>query len=140
EPEPPAPAAAPPAEAVVRVTAQSLNRLMGLAGESLVQARWLHLFSTALLKLKKQHELLAGMLDGAFAAAAAGQPADRVAQLVAETRRQAAVCRQELADQGVDFDDHAARAEDLNSRLYREVIASRMRPFTDGVQGFARLV
>ena len=40
-------------EAVVRVTAQSLSRLMGLAGESLVQARWLHLFSGALGKLKK---------------------------------------------------------------------------------------
>src|SRR5262249_30522587 len=46
--------AAESAEAVVRVTAQSLNRLMGLAGESLVQARWLGPFATALQKLKKQ--------------------------------------------------------------------------------------
>ena len=130
----------PPAEAVVRVTAQSLNRLMGLAGESLVQAKWLHHFSTALVRLKKQHEHLTGMLDGVFQAAASGNPADQVAQLVAETRRQAAVCREELSDQTGDFDDHAARAEDLNSRLYREVIVSRMRPFADGVHGLARVV
>jgi two-component system sensor histidine kinase and response regulator WspE len=135
---PPAPAA--PGEAVVRVTAQSLNRLLGLAGESLVQARWLNLFSTSLLKLKKQHELLAGMLDGAVAAAAAGQPVGQVAQTVVETRRHAAACRQELIVQAADFDDHAARAENLNTRLYREVIASRMRPFADGAHGFARLV
>ena len=132
------PAAAPPAEPVVRVTAQSLSRLMGLAGESLVQARWLHLFSTALLKLKKQHELLAATVDDA--AASAGRPPEHVAALAAEARRQVAECRQELADQTLDFDDHAARAEDLNTRLYREVIASRMRPFGDGVHGLARMV
>jgi two-component system sensor histidine kinase and response regulator WspE len=134
------PAAAPTAEAVVRVTAQNLSRLMGLAGESLVQARWLQLFSTALLKLKKHHEHLAGMLDGAFDAAAAGLPPEQLAPLVADARRQAAACREELGTQAADFDDHAARAEDLNGRLYREVIASRMRPFGDGTHGLARMV
>jgi two-component system sensor histidine kinase and response regulator WspE len=39
-----------------------------------------------------------------------------------------------------EFQEHAAKAEDLNSRLYREVIASRMRPFADGAHGFPRLV
>jgi two-component system sensor histidine kinase and response regulator WspE len=143
----PAPLSPPPVvvtqssgETIVRVTAQSLSRLMGLAGESLVQARWLHLFSNALVRLKKQHEHLATMLDGVLQTAAAGAAADHIAQLVAESRRQAATCREELTDQTIDFDDHAARAEDLNSRLYREVIASRMRPFRDGVHGLARVV
>jgi two-component system sensor histidine kinase and response regulator WspE len=148
-PPPPAPepvvvatAAKPPAggEAVVRVTAQSLSRLMGLAGESLVQARWLHLFSGSLGKLKKQHESLTGLLDEAYQAAATGRPVDHVAALIADTRQQVAACRTELAAQAGDFDDHAGRAEDLNSRLYREVIASRMRPFADGVHGLARTV
>src|SRR5438067_9817704 len=39
-----------------------------------------------------------------------------------------------------EFEDHAAAAEDLNTRLYREVIVSRMRPFADGAHGFPRLV
>lgn len=127
-------------DGVVRVTAQSLNRLMGLAGESLVQARWLHVFSTAFAKLKKQHDHLASMLDSSLQAAAAGRPVDQIAHLIAETRRQAALCREELNDSGVDFDEHAARADDLNTRLYREVIASRMRPFADGLHGLARTV
>ncbi|HYH69638.1 MAG TPA: hybrid sensor histidine kinase/response regulator [Urbifossiella sp.] len=131
---------APSGEAVVRVTAQSLSRLMGLAGESLVQARWLHLFSGSLGKLKKQHEALTGLLDEAYQAAATGRPVDHVAALLADTRQQVAACRTELASQAGDFDDHAGRAEDLNSRLYREVIASRMRPFADGVHGLARTV
>ena len=144
-PVPPAPAepapAAPPAEAVVRVTARSLNRLMGLAGESLVQAKWLPSFSAALLAVRKQHDRLALLLDGAFhAAAAAGSSPDQIASLIADARRQAAVCRSQLNDQAADFDDHAARGEDLNVRLYREVITSRMRPFGDGVHGLPRLV
>ncbi len=131
---------APAAEPVVRVAAQSLNRLMGLAGESLVQARWLPSFSTALLKLKKQHDLLASMLDTAYHAAAGGMPSVQLADLISDTRRQWTACRQELNAKTSDFDDHAARAEDLNVRLYREVIASRMRPFGDGVHGLPRLV
>jgi two-component system sensor histidine kinase and response regulator WspE len=132
--------APPPTEAVVRVTAQSLNRLMGLAGESLVQARWLPSFSTDLLVLKKQHDLLASLLDRAYRAAAEGTSADRLGLLIANARQQASVCRSDLTDQSMKFEDHAARAEDLNARLYREVIVSRMRPFGDGVHGLTRLV
>jgi two-component system sensor histidine kinase and response regulator WspE len=138
-----APAASPApeaAEAVVRVTAQSLNRLMGLAGESLVQARWLDPFSTALLKLKKQQDHLAAVLDNLAGVLAAGRQQDQVEGLVAEARRQCARCREFVDERRREFQDHAARAEDLNSRLYREVISSRMRPFADGAHGFPRLV
>lgn len=144
QPPPPAqqpPAApAPVAEPVVRVSAQSLNRLMGLAGESLVQARWLPTFSTALLKMKKRHDLLASLLDATYHAALGGMPPDQIAALVADTRRHWVECRQELIEQTSSFDDHAARAEDLNARLYREVIVSRMRPFGDGLHGLPRMV
>jgi len=139
----PAPVAKPQAaggDGVVRVTAQNLNRLMGLAGESLVQARWLNVFSTSLARLKKHHDHIAGMIDASLQAAAAGRSPDHIASLMTETRRQAALCREELADTGSEFDEHAARAENLNSRLYREVIASRMRPFADGLHGLARTV
>src|SRR5205807_9186080 len=82
------PAEAPQvAEAVVRVTAQSLNRLMGLAGESLVQARWLDPFATALLKLKKQQDQLAAALDSLKQAQAVGGRQDQAEALVAEARQ-----------------------------------------------------
>ncbi|MBA4063148.1 MAG: hybrid sensor histidine kinase/response regulator [Isosphaera sp.] len=138
--QPVAPSPAAQSEAVVRVTARSLNRLMGLAGESLVQARWLPSFSTALLALRKHHDRLAALIDESYQAAAAGAAADHLATVLADARREAAACRLALTDQAAEFDDHAARAEDLNARLYREVITSRMRPFADGVHGLPRLV
>jgi two-component system sensor histidine kinase and response regulator WspE len=138
--EMPAPASAPVGETVVRVTAQSLNRLMGLAGESLVQARWLPSFTTALHAVKQHHDRLAVLLDSAFHAASAGAAPDQLATLIGDARKQANICRSNLNDKTLDFEDHAARGEDLNARLYREVITSRMRPFADGVHGLPRLV
>ncbi len=138
---PPAPAEiAATAEAVVRVTAQSLNRLMGLAGESLVQARWLEPFATALHKLRKQQDHVAVLLDGIKQELAGSRQLSPLARVVAEAQRQTSVCREVLADRIREFQDHAAQAEDHNTRLYREVIASRMRPFGDGTGGFPRLV
>ena len=127
-------------DAVVRVTAQSLNRLLGLAGESLVQARWLDPFATALYKLKKQQDHLAAVLDDLKQALTVGDRRDRIEALVADARRQSTDCRELLGRRTREFQDHAAQAEDHNNRLYREVIASRMRPFGDGTAGFSRLV
>jgi two-component system sensor histidine kinase and response regulator WspE len=125
-------------EAVVRVTAQSLTRLMGLAGESLVQARWLQPFATSLMKLRKHQDHLAELLDE-IAHALSGDGSNHEGA-VGEARRQAVRCRQILTERIGAFEDHAAQAEDLNSRLYREVIVSRMRPFADGTHGFPRMV
>lgn len=137
----PTPSAAPaaPLEAVVRVTAQSLNRLMGLAGESLVQARWLQPFATSLQKLKKHQDHLALLLENLIQALPANGP-DDLSRLICEARRQAVRAQQVLGERISEFEDHAAQAEDLNSRLYREVILSRMRPFSDGTHGFPRMV
>ena len=145
EPPPPAPAAngsngpnppPPPAEAVVRVSADSLTRLMSLAGESLVQARWLQPFASALLELRKVQDQIAARLDTAASAFRDHGRADDLDDL----RRLGKRCQQILADRIGEFETHAGQAEDLNTRLYREVIVSRMRPFADGLHGFPRLV
>src|SRR6185295_7293443 len=46
------------ADRVLRVTAENLNRLLSLAGESLVESRWVKPFAAALLRLKRQHHQL----------------------------------------------------------------------------------
>ena len=38
---------------VLRLTAENLNRLLGLAGESLVESRWLHPFADSMNRLKR---------------------------------------------------------------------------------------
>src|SRR5688572_21847529 len=62
----PAPAVAAPdnPERVLRVTADHLNRLLGLTAESLVGARWVKSFSESLGRLKRMHNECADLLDG----------------------------------------------------------------------------
>ena len=131
---------ATPAEQVVRVTAQSLTRLMGLAGESLVESRWLQPFSKSLLALKRQQSLLADSLEELRQSLPPDDVDARRSTLLAEASKRLAKCRRMLAAQIGEFENRARSADDLNSRLYDEVIASRMRPFGDGVQGFPRMV
>lgn len=129
-----------PEERVVRVTANSLSRLMSLAGESLVEARWLQPFAKSLWLLKQNQDQIAAVLEDILLTAASGNEQGRVARLLQEARRRVSECRDLLTDRIGEFDQHARQSDDLNSRLYHEVIASRMRPFADGVQGFPRMV
>ncbi len=129
-----------PEERVVRVTANSLSRLMSLAGESLVEARWLQPFAKSLWLLKQNQDQIAAVLEDIRLSAASAHEQGRIARLLQEARRRVSECRDLLADRIGEFDQHARQSDDLNSRLYHEVIASRMRPFADGVQGFPRMV
>jgi len=139
------PVPAQEAEQVVRVSAQNLTRLMGLAGEALVQARWLQAFSPLLLRLKRRQARLGETLDelgqSLPAVRSGGMREPTVSQtLLSKAREELSHCWMELDDRISEFEDHAREADNLNSKLYREVLASRMRPFGDGVHGFPRLV
>lgn len=113
---------------------------MSLAGESLVQARWLHPFSSALVRLKNRQTQLATLLDDLAHTVATGAPVTEIAERLETVRDEANRCQQVLSERMSEFEDHAAQADDLNSRLYHEVIVSRMRPFSDGAHAFPRLV
>lgn len=142
-PEPPAPAGDPAAgttgERMVRVTAESLNRLLGLAGESLMSARRLRPFNDGLLRLRRVQAELAKSFEDLRAA----MPADgegRAAQALATAQLKLAEGQALLAERLDEMDTVDRRATDLANRLYDETLASRMRPFEDGVRHFQRNV
>jgi two-component system sensor histidine kinase and response regulator WspE len=133
-------ASAAPSDRVVRVTAENLNRIMGLAGESLVEANWLQPFADSFTALKVRQSELSRLLE-TIHAALANTAIDPDSQQVLNTaRRKAQDCRELLTDRLGELELYARRTTNLSDRLYREVIASHMRPFADGVQGFPRLV
>ena len=151
-PAPPAPEepAALPASArpldqtdrVVRVSADSLTRLVGLAGESLVETRQLRPFVDSLLALRAaQVELCdtVALVEERFKAEEARVPPPLLGML-ARVRERADACLTGLVKRVDDFESFARRNEDLSNRLHHEVIVSRMRPLADGIRGFPRLV
>lgn len=131
-PEPQEPEANTQRDRVVRISADNLNRIVGLAGESMVEAYWLQPFAESLMELRSKQLALAKALEEL-------QQDHPLAQLDS-LRQQERDCRDSLSDRISELGEYIRRTDNLSDRLYREVIQSQMRPFADGVQGFPRMV
>jgi len=130
----------PQKDRVLRVSAELVNRLMGLAGESLVESRWLYPFSESLRRLKRQQTDLVCMVDSLRERMESGEVGDDMRVLLRDAQRQASFCREVMSDRLTELESYDRRLGNLSSRLHREVVGSRMRPFVDGVHGFPRMV
>ena len=127
-------------ERVVRVSAGSLTRLVGLAGESLVEARQLRPFADSLLALREyQTDLCDQITAYEEKIRAVDLPASQIT-IIESLRQQSIQSLDKLTKIIEAFEGFARRNEDLSERLHREVIFSRMRPLADGIHGFPRLV
>ncbi len=163
EPAEPEPARDVDRDRVVRVTAESLTQLMGLAGEALVQSHRLRPIVDSLWRLRERQSRLmeslqvledrlsiAGSGRGATVATAFTAPSASASasasvsaagrELLAKARGRAAEGLQALSEAVESLESFAHDSEDLSSRLHHEVLASRMRPLADGIRGFPRLV
>jgi two-component system sensor histidine kinase and response regulator WspE len=123
----------------VRITAETLDRLLGLAGESLVEARWLTPFSQSLLRLKRQQYDLGGTLDRLRDALAREHGAEEARSLLAEAQSRALECRQFLASRLAELETFDRQVAGHSRRLYEGALACRMRPFADGLRGLPRM-
>jgi two-component system sensor histidine kinase and response regulator WspE len=129
------------AERIVRINAQALEKLMGLAGESLLEARWLQAFAQSLQRLRRQQSILQDEMDEILGALGKERvDLDRLRETLQGYRQKFVGQGELLVERVTSFEEHARQSDDLNSRLYREVILSRMTPFRNGVQGFPKMV
>jgi two-component system, chemotaxis family, sensor histidine kinase and response regulator WspE len=127
---------------VVRVTAESLTRLMGLTGEALVQTHRLPPLVDSLWRLKgRQTGLLESLqhLEDRLSIQGFVLPAAE-RELLAKSKAQVAQDLQRLGESVEAVEEFARVSEDVSRRLHHEVLVSRMRPLADGVRGFPRLV
>jgi len=125
---------------VLRVTAERWNYLMGLAGEVKVEAGWLHPYVVSLSALKRRQVELVETLDTMRNALDEAGASKSVIQLLLRAQQKISECRSILADQTANLDSYDRRINNLSERLHRETIKTRMRPFSDGVHGFQRMV
>ncbi|MET0261630.1 MAG: hybrid sensor histidine kinase/response regulator [Rariglobus sp.] len=128
-----------PADRVLRVTAEKLNRLLGLAGESLVESRRLEPFNRSLLRLKRVQQDLGRSLER-LRESLGENAGERVQGYLQEARERATESRELLQQRMEEIDRFDRAATQLSKRLYREALAVRMRPFADGVVAFPRMV
>ncbi len=124
----------------LRVSAQTLNRLLGLSGESLVESRWLAPFAESMLRLRRMQGD-AGRRFNAVQELLATQDVDERAQAgLSELRRKMLECEAYLVERLGELERFEQRSSSVARRMYDEAIACRMRPFADGTGAFPRMV
>lgn len=131
---------APVTERVVRVNAENLNRIMSLAGESLIETNWLQPFADSLVLLRKRQLELSKILENMQNDRANDRTVQNGHKYLEVALNKEQECREILVERLSELELYARRTASLSDRLYREVIASNMRPFNDGVQGFPRMI
>ena len=123
----------------VRVSAQSMDRMMGLAGESLVESRWLPTFALNLQQLKKRQDELHTSIDR-IRENLQHKADELIVSLCRDIQDKLELCQSMLIQDIEVLDDHTRHATSISHRLYQEIITSKMRPFSEGTRGFARMV
>lgn len=119
----------------VRVGAERLNKLLGLAGESVVDVKRMRSLETGLLSLKGSFfELTDAMAHEP--SAVDGQDAERLALL---RRRQDGLYR-DISSLYTSISDFLLKMDNFSGKLYNEALSCRIRPFEDGIAGFPRMV
>ena len=125
----------------LRVNARTLNRLVGLAGETLVEAHWLKPFNASVLRLRRNQQgatrAVARVQD---LLAERGLDDPRLDAALEEARRLLETCQQGLGERMGELDRFGGRVEQLSQRLYDTALACRMRPFADALPGGSRMV
>ncbi|CAN7328747.1 hybrid sensor histidine kinase/response regulator [Phenylobacterium sp. LjRoot225] len=124
----------------LRVTVDNLNRLVGLAGESLVGSRRLHPFGQSMLRLKRLQRD-AGRAIESLAEALPPQSLDaRIQGAVTEARDRIRECESFLAERLAELEASDRQATGVAHRLYDHALACRMQPLGDGLLGLPRMV
>lgn len=129
-----------PADRALRVSAENLNRLLDLAGESLVESRWLRPFGQSLLRLKRLQREAARAIDTLQAALPVQLLDERARTALSEAQQRILECRQHLSERLSELEASDHQATTLAHRLYDQALMVRMRPFADGATPFPRMV
>lgn len=127
-------------EKVLRINAKRLDRLMGLAAEALVESRWLAPFMKSLVDVKRRENELGRLLDQLRWQVQANHANDDVLSLILEAKQRCSANEEGIIQQLEALDGFDRRSTSLSRQLYQEAMASRMRPFSEGVGAFPRMV
>jgi two-component system sensor histidine kinase and response regulator WspE len=126
-------------ERVIRVTADNLSRLLGLAGEARVGSRWLYTFTREMLRLKQQQQGLFRNLAGLREALAEAPLSKRATGRLNEFQDRMAIFQRSMVECLEELERFDRGLASLSTRLNDEVLDCRMRPFADGIQMFPRM-
>lgn len=127
-------------ERFVRVSSENLNRLLGLTGEILVQTKTLKPFSKDMQRIKVGLLELNSFKEQIYQDLFREGLPEEINLKFHESSRQLDYILSTIIRYIGNFDSFSRRLEMTSDRLYYEAVETRMKPFSEGVVGFPRLV
>ncbi len=124
----------------IKISTQRLNRLVGLAGESVVESRWVRSHADSMLVYKRRQSEIINALDNLRNHLDESQAAEHIIELFGDIQKRANEARSFLGERLSELDEYDRRVTGLSERLNHEVLQTRMRPFSDCTHGFERMV
>ena len=125
-------AAAAPEVRTVRVNAENLDRMMRLAGESMVEGKRFPQIRRGLREMKSQLRFARDSFESAVKRRDTAEISNSLARL--------ATIEGSLTSHAEFLENVFRRTEEVGTKLYHEVIGSRMRPFGDVTAGHPRMI
>ncbi|MFM7506527.1 MAG: response regulator [Rubrivivax sp.] len=125
---------------VLRVRVGQISRMLGLAGESIVECDRVRRLSPIVDRLRWDHTRLSDLVDELerrLGSPPRQTPVGQGLNALRATLQDLRVVSREWSD---EFAAHARRSEQLAIGMYREASETRMRPLSDGLASFPRLV
>ncbi|AFY42088.1 hybrid sensor histidine kinase/response regulator [Nostoc sp. PCC 7107] len=129
-----------PQNRTVRVSTDNLNRLMGLAGETIVANKWLESFTNSFLQVRANQIELSQLVTKLQELLSDRQLGQHIQEQLNIIHQKSSECTHLISDRHNELESFSQRFGNLAHRSYREVIATRMCAFADGSQGFPRMV
>ncbi len=122
-----------------RVRADSLNRLLSLSGEALVESRWLKPFAESMLRLKRAQRDAARALD-TIHEALPEELDPRVHGALNDVRQMFTDLQRTFGARLDELDRFERRGTHIAEQMYDEALQCRMRPFGDATRAYPRIV
>lgn len=127
-------------DAFVRMSAKSLSALMELSAEILIENRRIENYRESLSSIKESQEQIVRQLESTMASLEGSQGSDPAIARLEQLRKSMRTLVDLSRLQAESLGEYSRRNVMLSGRLYAEVSASRMRPLSDGITMFPRLV
>jgi two-component system sensor histidine kinase and response regulator WspE len=127
-------------ERFVRVLSENLNRLLGLTGEITVQTKSLKPFSKEMQKIKVGLLELNSFKEQIYQDLFRQGISEDTNLKFQESSKQLDYILSMVINYIESFENFSRRLEITSDRLYNEAVETRMKPFSEGLYGFPRLV
>ncbi|WP_139559376.1 hybrid sensor histidine kinase/response regulator [Methylotetracoccus oryzae] len=136
----PQPIANDDTDRAVKISADVVDRLLGLTSESVIEAHRIEALGKALQGIRAHHVRLGAGLKRLRARLADGASGPELIDLTDSSEALLEWAQDALARSLEDFDNVSRRSALIAEELFQWSVASRQRPFADGTAMFPRLV